>query len=208
MKTHKKRPDQTIVLPPDGDVATLASVVRTLTSKLERERARADGLERENIRQSAVLEAVSHDIRGPTASVLGASLTLQRSSHGLSDEIRSRLLDSIVTGARRIEHLLSDLLDMDRIDHHSLSFQRRNINVGAVLQKVVDEVGMNHHVTITYPAHHVSGKVDEAKLERIVENLLINGLMYTPEGTRVWVSVDAADAGGIVVVDDECPGVA
>src|ERR1700757_1096387 len=89
----------------------------------------AEAMRRENEDKTALLEALAHDLRTPVTTVLGAAITLQRDGDGLNDEIRARLLGSIVSSARTMVRLLDDLLDDDRIAHGALELDLREIDV-------------------------------------------------------------------------------
>jgi two-component system, OmpR family, sensor histidine kinase MtrB len=81
------------------------------------------------------------------------------------------------------------------------------VDVGELTRRVVDDAGVaaEHTVVVDAPAFRLP--VDAPKLERIVENLVVNAARHTPAGTTVWVHVRPRDGGVLLVVEDEGPGV-
>jgi signal transduction histidine kinase len=84
---------------------------------------------------------------------------------------------------------------------------RNLVDVTTLIARVVHEAPTDgHQVTLT-TTRPVVANVDAAQVERIVENLLTNALRYTPEGTRIWLSVVEQDEGVLLVVEDDGPGI-
>ena len=154
------------------------------------------------------LEAVSHDLRTPLASVLGISLTLSRGEVDLSSEDARDLLERLARNAQKLERLLEDLLDLDRLMRGIVEPNLRLVDVGALVTEVVHQEEALAGRTVVLDCDTVTIAVDPPKVERIVENLVVNAARYTPEGATVWVGVHAEDGGGVLInVDDEGPGV-
>jgi signal transduction histidine kinase len=149
---------------------------------------------------------VSHELRTPLTAVLGTALTLERLGIDLSVSDQREFLHSIVANARRLERLLADLLDVDRLTRGAATVDRTSVDLGALVASVAKGVSPNNH-----EIHVVSGralaKVDAPKVERIVENFLTNAVRHTPPGTSVWVRVSEEQGGVLVVVEDDGPGV-
>jgi two-component system sensor histidine kinase KdpD len=103
--------------------------------------------------------------------------------------------------------LLSDLLDLDRLQRGIVSPQRRPTDIGALVRQAVDESDLMGNREIEIDADPVVVSVDPAKVERIIENLLANATRHTPAGTRLWIRVRAQDGGVLLAVEDEGPGV-
>jgi K+-sensing histidine kinase KdpD len=153
------------------------------------------------------LDAVSHELRTPLAAVLGIALTLQRADLLLSGEDHLDLVKRLATNARKLERLLSDLLDLDRLTRGILRPNRHPTDVAALVRLVVEnsDLLVNHIVTVE--AASVTASLDGPKVERIVENLLANTARHTPAGTHVRVGITARDGGIALTVDDDGPGI-
>ena len=136
--------------------------------------------------KNTFLQAVSHDLRTPLAAILGLAITLERGDVQL-DEADSRDLAGRIAGnARRLERLVTNLLDMDRLARGIVAPQLEVTDVGALVSRVVEEselVPRDRLVTELVP---VQQAIDAAKVERIVENLLANAVRHAPgDGYRL-----------------------
>jgi signal transduction histidine kinase/putative methionine-R-sulfoxide reductase with GAF domain len=158
--------------------------------------------------KNTFLEAVSHDLRTPLTSILGSALTLEQAGLEIPRDDALDLLRRIAANARKLERLLSDLLDLDRLQRGIVSPQRRPTDVGALVAQSVEESELLGGRDIELSSEGLVVNVDAAKVERIVENLLANAARHTPAGTPLWVRVTGERGGGVLIaVDDAGPGV-
>jgi signal transduction histidine kinase len=104
--------------------------------------------------------------------------------------------------------LLSDLLDLDRLQRGIVSPQRRLTDVGALVTQAVRESELLAGRDLTLDAGAVVANVDAAKVERIIENLLANAARHTDPDTHLWVRVTREGNGALLVVEDAGPGIA
>jgi K+-sensing histidine kinase KdpD len=177
-----------------------------LRTALGREREAAARLRALDEMKTTFLHAVSHELRTPLAAILGSALTLDRDDIQLSEEDARDLVRRLASNARRLDRLLGDLLDLDRLDRGILEPKRRVVDVGDVLRSAANSPALaDHPVDVIAP--RLLADIDQAMLERIVENLLANAARHTPAGTRVWVRVERAPGGLTLVVEDAGPGV-
>jgi PAS domain S-box-containing protein len=180
-----------------------------LAVALERERAAAEHLRTLDELKSGFLQAVSHDLRTPLASVLGISLTLKRGRGQLPPADVEDLLDRLAANARRLDRILTGLLDLDRLDRGIVELRRERVDLARLVAGVVDEAGQEllqaHPVSLELRPIQVLA--DAAKVERIVENLLANAARHTDPGTPIWVRVEPGDRGALLCVDDAGPGI-
>ncbi len=180
-----------------------------LTVALEREQAATERLRALDEMKDAFLQAVSHDLRTPLTSVLGLALTLRRGHQALAAAEVGDLLGRLEGNARKLDRLLTNLLDLDRLARGALTLERRRVDLGELVGGIVKEAEAEllGERPVSLETSPVLVAVDPAKVERIVENLLANAARHTREGTPVWVRVEARDEGGLVVVEDAGPGV-
>jgi len=178
-----------------------------LAAALERERAGADHLRAMDEMKTTFLQAVSHDLRTPLTSVLGIALTLQRGADGLRPDDVVDLIRRLTTNARKLDRLLTDLLDLDRLARGTLTPERRVVDVGALTRRSVEEAAVADEHPVVVDASSLRIAVDGPKVERIVENLVLNAARHTEAGTTIWVRVHADGEGALLVVEDEGPGV-
>jgi PAS domain S-box-containing protein len=178
-----------------------------LAAALERERAAAEHLRAVDEMKTTFLQAVSHDLRTPLTTVLGIALTLERGAGGLPAADAADLLHRLSGNARKLDRLLSDLLDLDRLARGTLTPRLQIVDVGDLVRRMVAEagVGRDHPVIVHAPAVRIA--VDAPKVERIVENLVVNAARHTAAGTTIWVRVHQEFDGVVLMVEDEGVGV-
>ena len=172
-----------------------------------REREATDRLRALDEMKNTFLEAVSHDLRTPLTSILGSAVTLEQAGLEIPREDALDLLRRIAANARKLERLLSDLLDLDRLQRGIVAPQRRPTDVGALVREAVREFEPSGGRLIEVDADELVASVDAAKVERIVENLLANASRHTPPGSRIWVRSRREPDGVLLVVEDEGVGV-
>jgi PAS domain S-box-containing protein len=180
-----------------------------LTVALRREQAASERLRALDEMKDAFLQGVSHDLRTPLTSVLGIALTLHRGHQLLAAREVGDLLGRLQGNARKLDRLLTNLLDLERLARGPLNPDRRRVDLGGLVSQIVKDAGselLGEH-PISLEASPVLVAVDAPKVERIVENLLANAARHTQAGTTVWVRVEACAGGGLIVVEDAGPGV-
>jgi signal transduction histidine kinase len=157
--------------------------------------------------KNTFLEAVSHDLRTPLTSILGSALTLVQTGLDLPREDALDLVSRIASNARKLERLLSDLLDLDRLQRGIVSPQRRPTDLAALVRRSVEGTENPAGRDIQVVVEDITVSVDAAKVERIIENLLSNAIRHTPGGTQIWVRGFGQDGGAMLVVEDEGRGI-
>ncbi|HEX5937690.1 MAG TPA: ATP-binding protein [Actinomycetota bacterium] len=189
-------------------LGTLRRIITAQWEHLEREAAVTTGLRELNEVKDTLLHAVSHDLKGPLAGILGSVQTLQRAEKlGLTEDERGTMLDMIEQGGKKMNRLVDDLLDLDRLDRGNVQPERSPTDVGELAQKIARELpGMESH-PIRVEADPVLVDVDAAKVERVIENLLVNARRHTPAGTAVHIRVHGRSNGVVLVVEDEGSGI-
>src|SRR5918994_1298370 len=190
------------------DVTERRRVEQQLRDSLEREQASSRQLRALDEMKSTFLRAVSHDLRTPLASVLGIAITLQRHHQELDAGDTADLLQRLSKTARKMDRLLNDLLDLDRLAQPTVAPELERIDVGELVERVVKDA--SSELLADRPVHvdvcPLRLEVDPPKIERIVENLLANAAKHTPPGTPVWVRVQPRDHGALLVVEDAGSG--
>jgi len=189
------------------DITDLKRAEEDLARALDIEREASARLRSLDELKNTFLQAVSHDLRTPLTSLLGSALTLDREDIRLTPDVERDLIHRIAVNARKLERLVTDLLDLDRLSQGLLEPQRAMVDLADVARNVVEEseVGVDRDVTVDTVETIVS--VDVPKVERIVENLLVNAVRHTPPHARIWVRVRPADDGAVLAVEDDGPGV-
>jgi len=189
-------------------VDALDTTVRSQGRQLARETERVDDLTQQNAVQNTLLHAVSHDLKGPLAGVLGAMQTIRRAEKlHLTDKELNDLYGVIEQAGAKAARLVEDLLDLDRLDRGQLEPQREPTDVVVIADRLAGELPTlaGHPVRVDGPRIFVD--LDPTMTERIIENLMNNAARHTAPGTPIHVEVVEQKGGVIVVVEDEGPGV-
>jgi two-component system sensor histidine kinase KdpD len=158
--------------------------------------------------RTALLAAVGHDLRRPLAAATAAVTSLRSAGSRLSARDKADLLDTAEVSLRGLAELLTNLLDVSRVQAGVLAVALQSVDVEDVLPPVLDELGVNPgDVIIDLPLDLPPVTADAVLLRRAVVNLLSNALRYSPEGRPPRVS--ASTFGGMVEVriSDHGPGV-
>ncbi|MFN8232035.1 MAG: PAS domain-containing protein [Actinomycetota bacterium] len=178
-----------------------------LAQALEVEREATNRLRALDEMKNTFLQAVSHDLRTPLSAILGLAVTLERPDVRLGDGDARDLAHRIAENARRLERLVRNLLDMDRLARGIVTPKLEPTDVAALIRRVLEESQAIEPGRLTVDLRPVEAAIDAAKVERIVENLLANTARHTPAETHVWLSVRGGGGGVTIAVEDEGPGV-
>ncbi|MDI3386315.1 DUF4118 domain-containing protein [Streptomyces sp. B-S-A8] len=185
--------------------AAQAAVVldrQRLQDEADRARALAEG----NRIRTALLAAVSHDLRTPLAGIKASVTSLRSDDVEWSEEDRAELLEGIEDGADRLDHLVGNLLDMSRLQTGTVMPLIRAVDLDEVVPMALGGVPEGS-VDLDIPEALPIVEVDKGLLERAVANIVENAVKYSPEGRRVTVSGSALGDRVEVRVVDRGPGV-
>jgi PAS domain S-box-containing protein len=189
------------------DISERKRAQEDLERALEVEREAAARLRALDEMKDTFLQAVSHDLRTPLAAILGLAITLERGDVGLDPEETRQLAGRIEHNARRLERLVTNLLDLDRLARGVLTPSFEPTDVGELVRRMVEEADPSMRDQVAISTESVIVPIDPPKVERIVENLLVNAVKHTPRGTLVHVSVSATEHGAMIAIEDEGGGV-
>ena len=157
--------------------------------------------------KNTFLNAVSHELRTPLAAVVGGATTLKNIGVDLTSEDQREMVQSIAANALKLQRLLSDLLDLDRLTRGVVRPRLLATEIGDLVRRVVDDSEFLHGRRVEVEVHQMVFKVDPPKVERILENLLSNAIKYSPETSPVWVRVERVPDGAKITVEDLGPGI-
>src|SRR5262249_27390268 len=174
-----------------------------------REALEAERLRLSDAVKTAVLRAVSHDLRSPLTAVRVAAESLASPSVRLSDEERARQLETVRTEARRLDRLVADLLDLSRLQAGAASPARELVSADELVAQALAALsGDDTRIDVSLPADVPYVEVDPVQIERTLVNLLENALRFSPVSARVDLAVEAAAGEARFVVSDRGPGIA
>ncbi|KPI09159.1 osmosensitive K+ channel signal transduction histidine kinase [Actinobacteria bacterium OK074] len=174
--------------------------------RLQQEADQARTLAEGNRIRTALLAAVSHDLRTPLAGIKAAVSSLRSDDVAWSEEDQAELLEGIEDGADRLDHLVGNLLDMSRLQTGTVTPIVREIDLDEVVPMAL--VGVpEDSVDLDVPETLPMVAVDPGLLERAVANVVENAVKYSPYGVPVLVSASALADRVEVRVVDRGPGV-
>jgi PAS domain S-box-containing protein len=178
-----------------GEPVSMLGTGQDVTEQRQADRLRED-----------ILSAVSHELRTPLTSVLGFALTLERRHKELPEEVLETTVAELAQAARRLERLLGDLLDVERLRRGLVMVNREPTDLLALVEQVVAGCRLDgRHVGIS--GEPLQADVDAAKVERILENLVVNAVRHTPPASSIRIRLDAEGEDLLLVVEDDGPGV-
>jgi PAS domain S-box-containing protein len=174
---------------------------------LERERQATRELRALDEMKNLFLNAVSHELRTPLAGVVGIALTLRRARSTLAEEDVADLLERLVNGAGKLQRLLEDLLDLDRLNRGIVAPKLRATDLAALISRIAEQWQQHSGRTLEVAVEPLIAQVDPDKVERIVENLLANADRHTTPDTPVWIRTSRHHHGVLIVVEDAGAGI-
>jgi two-component system sensor histidine kinase KdpD len=189
--------------------ALLETVARQAAAALERVQLAREGeearlaVERERLR-STLLSSVSHDFRTPLAAIMGA-VTYLLQGDSLAPGARRDLEETIREEAERLDRLVTNLLDMTRLDSGTVALRRDWQSLEEVVGSAVARV--ESHLAGCQVDIAIDGAVplvwiDAGLMEQVLVNLLENAIKYTPPGSRIRITAGGGDGVRIIVADD------
>ncbi len=206
-------PEQRHLLETFAGQTGLALERALLAEQAESARVRAEG---ESLRNT-LLASISHDLRTPLAVMAGAGSTLAEHGASLDEATRATLARSIETKAREMSELISNVLDLTRLESGQVrlryDWQTLDELVESALRRL-EEPLTRYGVELRLPPDLPPVYVDAGLITQVFTNLLDNIVKYTPPGTHIQITA-AVDDGGArpgsgskvrVTVDDDGPG--
>jgi two-component system sensor histidine kinase KdpD len=198
------------------DQAILVTFANDAALALERTQLREQALrshfleEVDRLRQ-ALMGAVSHDLRTPLATIKVASSTLANRANVLSAQDTHELHELIEIEADRLTRLVTNLLDMTRIEAGVLTIQRAPTSVSEMVKEainVMNSSAKDHQLRLEVSDSLPLANIDRLLVIQVIVNLLDNALRHSPDQGVITVSAEGRGSSLVVSVADQGPGVA
>jgi len=190
----------------------LPALASLLAVAVDRERLANEAFDAEALRRSdtvktAVLRAVSHDLRSPLTAIRAASDGLGDASLALSEGDRRELVDTIGVEVRRLERVVDNLLALSRLQAGAVATVPEAWTVQDLIYGALDEVSADtDRVAVSVPDDTPPVLVDAVQVRQILGNLIDNALKFSPASTPVTVRVTRTRKEVIVRVIDQGRG--
>jgi two-component system sensor histidine kinase KdpD len=193
----------------------LVAVTPQLWVALERARLRQEATEAEVLRRadeakSALLDAVSHDLRTPLASIITSAGSLRQTDVAWSTEERAEFATAIEQEAVRLDRIVGNLLDLSRIRAGTLHPDRAWYEPVAVVRDVLARLGSataRHEVRLDAPDELPPVAMDYSEVDQVLTNLVENAAKHAPPSSSIVVGAEVADGTLTIHVDDDGPGI-
>ncbi len=221
--------DETAV--PLGDVATLLvpggyrldakttsrflpALASLLAVEIEQAQLEADALEAETLRRSdalktAMLRAVSHDLRSPLTAILASAGALANAELNLDPADHATLVAAIHEEAMRLNRVVGNLLDISRLEAGVMEAHPELWTIDELVGQALDAVSADaSRILVELDADTPPVRVDAPQIERVLANLIENALKFSPPGSQVLVRIERGATELRVHVVDHGPGVA
>ncbi|MBL8774799.1 MAG: sensor histidine kinase KdpD [Acidimicrobiales bacterium] len=198
----------------EDDLRVLDAFAAQLHAALERralaaEAAEAGALAHTDQLRTALLRAVSHDLRTPLASIKASATSLLQEDVDWSPAAVREFLVTIDEEADRLNSLVGNLLDMSRLETGALDLLVRPVGLEEVVAAALSSLGaIAAEVTVDVPETLPRVAADPALLERAVANVIGNAVQASPAGAEVRVQAGAVGDSVDLRVIDQGPGVA
>ena len=194
------------------DSRLLQSFIAQLRKSIEQREVRRLALEAESLSRAdelrtAILRSVSHDLRTPLASIKAAVSSLRQDDVVWSDEAEDEFLESIEAETDRLTRLITNLLDLGRLEAGVLTPIARPCSIDTILETVVADVADRGRLDVLLSSDLPDLMVDAALVERALDNLVGNALKYSPPDARVTISGQVVADHLEILVVDRGPGI-
>lgn len=184
-----------------NDLVSVIAQCRDITQQLEAERLKKE-----------FTSTLSHELRTPLTSIIGALQLINSGAFGNLDAEVAELTAVAERNAQRLLDLITDILDIERIDSGRFSLQPEDIALDELIQESLvlnrafaERFGVRLALRTEPPRVFVHA--DRRRLLQVMTNLISNAAKFSPEGGEVELSASCADARVVVSVEDRGPGI-
>ena len=165
------------------------------------------------------INVAAHELRTPIQPILSLTEVLRSK---IKDIQQQELLDIIVRNAKRSQQLTNDILDVTKIESHSLNLKKEPFNLNDIITNVIDDIMTNRDplrwsqkndnkkeiMKISYQPQHIFVEADKARITQVISNLLNNAVKFTEEkGGNIHISTENVDNQVLISVNDSGNGI-
>jgi two-component system sensor histidine kinase KdpD len=178
-------------------------------AELSQAAAHAEALREADELKSALLNAVSHDLRTPLASIIASAESLLQTDVTWSEKEKEEFAGAIHTQAERLDRLVGNLLDLSRIESGSLRPDKGWYDVGSLLAEVVGRLkslASAHRITLDVQEDLPPVSLDYIEIDAVLTNLIENAVKYTPPGSSISVAAHEDNGQLLIEVADDGAG--
>lgn len=177
----------------------IVAVIRDVTALRELEQAKSD-----------FVSTVSHELRTPLTSIKAYTATLRRKDVDFDEETRQEFLRVVEEETDRLTRLISDLLDMSKIESGRMELNKREFDLAELVRIVCEKLRSQadkHRISIHLESRSLPVYADADKIEQVLVNLIDNAIKYSPQGGDVEVTLKVHRREAELVVTDHGVGI-
>jgi signal transduction histidine kinase len=189
----------------------VASVIEGSLAR-ERERELMHQLREADRTKSEFVSMLAHELRGPMTTIMGFGYTLRDQADGLPEEKKKEIIGIVVRETERLSRMVTDLLDVARMDSGTLSYEVEPMELDELVNSVIEIHGSlraSHLVDLDIEDGLPKVLADRDRISQVLLNLMTNATRYSPEKTSIKVAVRRHDSDNevLVTVADEGIGI-
>jgi PAS domain S-box-containing protein len=199
-----------------GQVSGAVHIIADLTERkkaeeaLRREAAKVEILREVDQLRSDLIANVSHELRTPLGLILVFCTTLLSQDAQFDPAIHQEFLHNIEEEARRLQHIVDELLDSSRLQRGRVLLDRRTLALPALVQSTLAKLApqvAQHPVRVELPQTRLVALGDSRAVEQVLRNLISNAVKYSPPASSIVVRGQAGDRYAEISVHDEGYGI-
>ena len=171
-------------------------------AQLAEEASHAEVLRNSEKLQSALLNSISHDVRTPLVSIIGALGSLEEKGMALDEASRASLLQLALEEADRLNHLITNLLDVSRLEAGAIKLSREPSDLQEIIGVALERLGnrgSRHQIIVRLPKDLPFVSADSSLMAQVFVNVLDNAVKYSPEGSQIDISARVGNRGEVEV---------
>ncbi len=177
-------------------------------AELEAEALEAETLRRSDVVKTALLRAVSHDLRSPLTAIVASADALASDEIHLEEEDQTALVAAIREEAARLDRVVANLLDVSRLEAGAVESHPELWSVDELVGQALDSVRADpDRIVVELDPRSPPVRVDAGQIERVLANLIENALRFSPAGSPVIVRAEHGATELRIHVVDRGPGI-
>lgn len=170
---------------------------------LASERRRLRVAEESEKLHEAILNSISHELRTPIAVILGAVSAMQLKSTENNFAVQSELLSEVDIAARKLNVLVSNLLDMSRIEANKMRLNRQSYDLRNTITEATERLRSelrNASLSVEFQGDDFTCECDNTLLQQAIMNIVVNSVLHNENGVAIQLTCSATEPGNLTVV--------
>jgi two-component system, OmpR family, sensor histidine kinase KdpD len=179
--------------------------IREMQKEIRRREAKANAVKFYN----ALFNSLSHELRTPITTIIGATDNLQASNGRLSEQDKSVLIDEISIAGLRLNQQVENLLSMSRLESGFLQAKKDWVDISDLIYKTIQQLDVQlqqYNVAVFLPANFPLFKVDYGLMQQVFYNLIGNAINHTPADSNITIEANNEKDKLVIIIADNGPG--